>query len=51
MFEARFWLQILLKNKFWNLAEKTIPKNSHNVSSFENKNKFNLSYNAHKNHR
>ena len=24
-----FWPQILLKNKFWNLGEKTIPKNSH----------------------
>ena len=24
-----FWPQILLKNKFWNLGEKTIPQNSH----------------------
>ena len=28
-FNARFWPQILLKNKFWNLGEKTIPYNSH----------------------
>ena len=28
-FNAWFWPQILLKNKFWNLVEKTIPKNSH----------------------
>ena len=28
-FKACFRPQILLKNKFWNLGEKTIPKNSH----------------------
>ena len=28
-FKACSWPQILLKNKFWNLGEKTIPKNSH----------------------
>ena len=27
--KARFWPQIFLKNKFWNLGEKTIPEGSH----------------------
>ena len=31
VFKACFWPQILLKNKFWNLGENTIPKNS-NIS-------------------
>ena len=26
-FKTCFWPQILLKNKFWDLGEKTIPKN------------------------
>ena len=29
MFKACIWPQILLKTKFWNLDEKTIPKNSY----------------------
>ena len=28
-FKACFWPKILLKNKFWNLGEKTIPQNSY----------------------
>ena len=39
MFKACFWPQILLKNKFWNLGEKTIPKQPY-ASSFKNQNKF-----------
>ena len=44
MFKASFWPQILLKNKFWDLGEKSIPKQLY-VSFFKKQKKvLHLSY-------